>query len=452
GRLHNQTNLPPWQLPAQSALSGFRSRELTPEGGNAAGGRSNHLVLDDTVGKIQAQLKSDDQSSSLSLGSITRIEDNAGRKDARGHGFELRTDAHGVLRAKDGLLISTEGRSEAQAHITDMAETVARLTHARNLHDNLGAAAKEAKAQDAGDQDGVALALKVQNDDIRGAGKQPHPESGEFPELDAPHIVIASPAGIGATSAQDTHFHAGEHIALTSDKHTSIAAGQSFLASAKNAIRLFAYGTGMRMIAYAGDIEVKALKNSISILAQLNITQTADEITIAARKKLTLNGGGSTIKLDASGIEEATPGPHRVFASVHSKVGPKNAPTPTLSGTSSLKEDKLEEENALSFILRSHPEDGRVIAMEPYTLYKDGAQVEKGATDARGRILIKNHKKGTSAYKVKLSNGNEFELPVVQKLRSPDEKLAARGYRAAQDDPQDRHHHFQQRQGGEGEV
>ena len=36
GRVYNQANLPPWQLPAQQALSGLRSRELTPGGGNSA--------------------------------------------------------------------------------------------------------------------------------------------------------------------------------------------------------------------------------------------------------------------------------------------------------------------------------------------------------------------------------------------------------------------------------
>ena len=110
GRVYNQLNQPPWRLPEQQALSGLRSRELTPGGGNGAGGRSNHLVLDDTQGHIQAQLRSDHQHSQLSLGSLGRIEDNAGRKEARGEGFELRTDGHGVVRAKDGLLISTEGR------------------------------------------------------------------------------------------------------------------------------------------------------------------------------------------------------------------------------------------------------------------------------------------------------------------------------------------------------
>ena len=105
GRVHNALNLPPWALPAQHALSGLRSRELAPRGGNAAAGRGNHLLMDDSEGEIQAQLRSDHGHSSLGLGFLTRVEDNAGRKEARGQGFELRTDAHGVLRAHDLSLI-----------------------------------------------------------------------------------------------------------------------------------------------------------------------------------------------------------------------------------------------------------------------------------------------------------------------------------------------------------
>ncbi|CAN5904296.1 hypothetical protein BH11PSE13_BH11PSE13_46100 [soil metagenome] len=41
GRVYNQMNMPPFELPAQAALSGYRSRELTVGGGNSAAGRSN---------------------------------------------------------------------------------------------------------------------------------------------------------------------------------------------------------------------------------------------------------------------------------------------------------------------------------------------------------------------------------------------------------------------------
>ncbi|MGI4859525.1 MAG: type VI secretion system Vgr family protein, partial [Janthinobacterium lividum] len=124
GALYNATHMPPWKLPAQQALSGLRSREL--QAGNGSG-RGNHLILDDTKEHIQAQLKSDHQCSQLSLGHIARIEDNAGRKDERGEGWELRTDGHGVARAAQGLLITTEARQAARGPVKDMDETARRL-------------------------------------------------------------------------------------------------------------------------------------------------------------------------------------------------------------------------------------------------------------------------------------------------------------------------------------
>jgi type VI secretion system secreted protein VgrG len=169
GRVYNRLNMPPRQLPGQKNLSGFRSRELSADG-SGLGARGNHLELDDHPGKIQAQLKSDHLSSSLSLGHIGRIEDTAGRKDDRGQGVELRTDGHGAVRAAKGLLVTTEARPNAQAHITDLGETVARLTAARDLHEGLSQTAQAAKAHEAGDQDAVTKDLKAQNDAIKGKG------------------------------------------------------------------------------------------------------------------------------------------------------------------------------------------------------------------------------------------------------------------------------------------
>ncbi|MFH0130021.1 type VI secretion system Vgr family protein [Variovorax sp. VaC1] len=102
--------------------------------------------------RTKTRRKSDHQHSSLSLGHITRIEDNAGRKDARGEGFELRTDGHGAIRAKDGLLITTEARINALRHAKDLGETAMRLTRAREQHENLAEAAQLARAQDTGMQ------------------------------------------------------------------------------------------------------------------------------------------------------------------------------------------------------------------------------------------------------------------------------------------------------------
>ena len=329
GRVHNQMNLPPWSLPGQVALSGFRSRELVKDGGNSSGGRSNHLILDDTDRKIQAQLKSDHQSSSLSLGHVTRIDGNAGRQDARGEGFELRTDAHGAIRATQGLLITTEARPNARAHLLDSGETRQRLVEARNLHDAGAQEAQKNKAQEGNDQAEVAKSLQAQNDAVQGEGAA-DAEAGRFPELAQPHLVLASPAGIETTSQFSTHIASVEHTAITSGKHTSITSGDSLLGVALQAIKLFAAQKGIKVVAAQADIDIQALKTCINLLAKDEITIRADKIRIEARTDLVISGGGSYARYKGGSIESGTTGPHVQHASVHSMVGPSSASRPSL--------------------------------------------------------------------------------------------------------------------------
>lgn len=330
GVVYNAQRMPPWKLPEQKALTGLRSRELAGASGNEPGGQSNHLILDDTEGKIQTQLKSDHDSSSLSLGHITRIEDTQGRKDARGQGFELRSDGHGAVRAQDGLLLTTEARSNAQAHITDMGETVQRLTQGRDLHEGLAEAAQQAKAHDKGDQDAVAQSLKEQNDAIKGTGKG-NKEEGEFPELSEPHLVLASPAGIESTTAGSTHHVSMEHHAITSGHHTSVASGKSVLVSAREAVRMIAFEKGIKLTAGKSDIDIQALKDCVNAIAKLNIKVDAERITITAREEVLVCGGTSYTRWNSTGIETGTQNIWRVHAATHNLVGPDSLPVPEIN-------------------------------------------------------------------------------------------------------------------------
>ncbi|MGJ7508617.1 type VI secretion system Vgr family protein [Variovorax sp. GT1P44] len=428
GRVHNQSNLPPWTLPSHSALSGFRSRELTKEGGNSAAGRSNHLILDDTEQKIQAQLKSDHKSSSLSLGHIARIDDNAGRKDERGEGFELRTDAHGVIRAKDGMLISTEARANAAAHAKDLGETLQRLTQARERHETGFDAAAQVDAQKNGDQDEVGRALKAQNDDIEGK-RSGSAEKGQFPELSEPHLLLASPAGIETTTAGSTHIASDAHTALTSGEHISLSSGASLLAVALDAIKLFARQSGMHMVAAQADIDIQALSNSINMLAKLQITETAERITIRAKEELRLEGGGSYRVLNAQGIGKGTSGDYVNHAASHTFVGPDNVQVPQLPSA-----DVTKTPGTLLLRLGSHAQNGYVFAGEPYELFRGGVSIGHGITDEHGQILVKDHKSGTASYEVRLTNGARFDLRVHDRLNdSAEHRLANKGFRAARD-------------------
>jgi type VI secretion system secreted protein VgrG len=314
GALYNSMQMPPWQLPGQQALSGLRSREL------GGGTRGNHLILDDTAGKIQAQLKSDHLCSQLSLGHITRIEDTKGRKDARGEGWELRTDGHGVARAAKGMLITTEPRNNAALHSMDMGETIGRLCAAGDIHENLAETARLNSAQESPAQQGAAAdAIKKQNDSIKGNKTN----GAGFPELSQPHLVLSSPAGIVTSTAQSTHIASDGNTALTTGRSLSITSEDSLFASIRKTIRLFVQKAGMKLVASAGDIDMQALSDSINLLAKLNITQSATTITISAKENIVINGGGSYVKFSASGIEHGTNGTFVAHAARHSFVEAK---------------------------------------------------------------------------------------------------------------------------------
>ena len=447
GRVHNQLNLPPWSLPGQNALSGVRTRELVPGSGNGAAGRSNHLVFDDTKAKLQVQLKSDHQHSQLSLGHIDRIEDNAGRKDHRGEGYELRTDGHGVHRASEGMLLSTERRERGRSHVKDMSETLHRLALAREQHERCFHAAASARAQDTGDQDIVVKALAAQHNEIEGEGKrQPGDQPQRFPELARPHMVLASAAGIEANAQGSTHLASGEHIALTSGAHTSISSGASLIAVAVEAIKLFAQKEGMHMVAAKANIDLQALENSINLLAKLEITQTAERITIRAKEELRLEGGGSYKVLNAKGITEGTAGDYVNHAASHAWVDPDNVPMDLKLPIA----DMARRPNSLLLKLSSHAQGGYDLAGEPYTLFKNGAEVSSGVADSLGQILISDHQPGTQRYEVLLTSGARIPLNVHSQLdASPEHQLANKGFRAAQG-TQDRHQHYGlDAQGGE---
>lgn len=399
GTVYNHFNMPPWELPQQRALTGWRSGEMK-------GKRSNHLILDDTSGKIQVQLKSDHQHSQLSLGHITRIEDSAGRKDARGEGFELRTDGHGVARAAKGMLLTTEARINAASHIKDMAETLQRLTRAAELQKSSAALATQQKAQESEAQQGaVAAALKSQNDDIKGAGGDAHAE------LSAPHLVLASPAGIESSAAQSTHIASAEHTALTTGKSLSLAAGDSLFASIRETFRLFVHKAGMKLIAAAGKVSIQANTDEVEIIAQkvLNLISQADWVDIRGRKGVRLHGANSMLEISEK-VQFFTSSPTLFHGNLET-LGPKNRPQPAAKAAPAEEAAPDQPSGKLLHALQGHLDEGRHYANTPYTVLNDGSTVAEGITDELGRVPIA-HLDGTKQYQVVLANGEEFTLQV----------------------------------------
>ncbi|ALL68868.1 type vi secretion system vgr family protein [Paraburkholderia caribensis MBA4] len=301
GSTVNASNQPGWQLPRNQWLSGLRSRM---QGGVS----SNHLALDDTKGKQQAQLASDHGKSSLSVGYNTRIDGNDGRQDARGEGFELRTDLWGVLRAAMGLLVTTVRRPGAAGKVKEMGETVVRLTQARAQHEDLSRLALQHNAQtlDASQAE-AAGTIRAQNDAIRGdAGN-----GNDFPELTRPDMVFASAAGIATTATDNTHMASQNDHAVTAGRDVSYSAGRSYHAAATGAVSLFAYQQGMKFIAAKGAWVAQAQSGPMSLaaLGDVTISSSNGEVIINAAKRILLVANGSYIELTGSGITNGSPGP-----------------------------------------------------------------------------------------------------------------------------------------------
>lgn len=321
GAVANEDNKPAWMLPDQRALSGLRSRELTPNNGQWVARRGNHLVFDDTFERIQAQLKSDHQCSQLSLGYVKRIQSSLGVEDARGEGWELATNAWGVARAGKGMLITTEARRNAAGPIKDLGETHQRLASAQQAQERHARFAEQCTALDPEQQSDILAAIKTQTDDING---RKIAADHAFPELSAPHLVLASPAGIASTTAGSTHLASDGHTVISTGKTFSLTSGEGFFASVRKTLRLLVHQAGMKLVAAAGDIDVQALNDSIRLLAKLKISQTANEITITAQERIVINGGGSYANFSAGGIELGTNGSFVVHAASDDFNSPKN--------------------------------------------------------------------------------------------------------------------------------
>ncbi|WP_409276420.1 type VI secretion system Vgr family protein [Pseudomonas defluvii] len=331
GCLFHGVHLPPYRLPDFKTVATVKSKEHK-------GSRSNELRIDDTTREISIALRSDHGASALNLGYLTHPRPSGGKP--RGEGFELRTDRHGAVRAAAGLLLTTEPRPHESKHHKDLPETVDRLATASDQQDGFADQARDVQAQEHGDQDEVAKALQRQHQGISGRG--PTTQAREiFPEFVEPHLVLASPAGIALTTPGSMHLAAGEHLALSSTEHTSLAIGKRLLVSASRGMRLFVQSLGWRLVAASGDIDVRALRDSINLLAKLNVTATAERITLKAKTELVIQGGGSATTYNASGITHATSGQYSAHASNFAHVSPKTNvavfPTSPLSAQGSLE-------------------------------------------------------------------------------------------------------------------
>lgn len=375
GRLNNPEQMPVWELPSQQALSGIKSKEL---GGN----QSNQLVMDDTQGQVQVQLKSDHQASELNLGYITRIPDNNGRKDFRGEGFELRTDGHGVIRSAKGLVLTTYAKNQAQSYAKNISELTGKLKQAVEQQKRQTKVAINQKAEERDISATPQTDLLTQQQTIASNGE-------EQSELTNPHIAMGTTAGIAMVAQESIHLNSNQHIALTSGQDVSFATQERFFTSAGAGIRMFTQDEGMRFFAGKGNVELQAQSGTLEAIArqQIKVISTEDKIELTSPKELVLTGGGSQIKINANGVLITTSANLTVKAAQHSFEGGNqiHPDLPALPKTDIKPQDLL-----LEYL---HGDETPAQGTKYTVKFADGSE-KTGFLDEKGQALIKNAPKG----------------------------------------------------------
>ena len=323
---------------------------------------NNKIRLDDERGKEHIKVSTEyGGKSQLNLGHLV----DAG-KQQRGEGFELRTDMWGAVRAKKGIFISADTQDKAQGQVREMAPAMAILDGAQSQMKSLSTDAQTANADPADLSSQIALLQQSVKDLTQAA------------------ILLSAPKGVAIASGEHLQLAASKNLIANAGNHADIGVVKNMFIGVGQALSVFVRKAGIKLFANKGAISVQAQNDLMELLAQKSIviTSTEDEIKITAKKKITLNGGGSYIRLDACGIEAGTPGEYNVKAGYYGRK-PKAKLTPELMAFPVIKSEDFNQ----SFILLDE-NTGQPLINWPYELELESGLKMSGITDENGNTEL----------------------------------------------------------------
>ncbi|HEA1990848.1 type VI secretion system Vgr family protein [Escherichia coli] len=323
---------------------------------------NNKIRLDDERGKEHIKVSTEyDGKSQLNLGHLV----DAG-KEQRGEGFELRTDLWGAVRAKKGIFISADAQDKAQGQVREMAPAMAILDGAQSQIQSLSTDAQTTNADPADLSSQIALLQQSVKD------------------LTQAVILLSAPKGVAIASGEHLQLAASKNVIANAGNNADIGVVKNMFIGVGQALSVFVRKAGIKLFANKGAVSVQAQNDLMELLAQksIEITSTEDEIKITAKKKITLNGGGSYIRLDACGIEAGTPGEYNVKAGYYGRK-PKAKLTPELMAFPVIKSEDFNQ----SFILLDE-NTGQPLINWPYELELESGLKMSGITDENGNTEL----------------------------------------------------------------
>ncbi|MEY7874748.1 DUF2345 domain-containing protein, partial [Enterobacter roggenkampii] len=205
----------------------------------------------------------------------------------RGTGSELRTDEWGTIRAGKGLFVSADAQVKAQGEVLDRDAALKEIDRLNQQLQQLEIAAEQAQALKADVDSQIAMfeqRLKPLNE----------------------VLLMSAPEGMALTS--------GEHLQMTATKNVAINAGADISAGvmgnmtalAGEKLGLFAREGQLNLKASEGPVDVQAQNGKMQLFAEKMMMSSASDISFAGKKRITLIGGGSYLRLEAGKVEYGT--------------------------------------------------------------------------------------------------------------------------------------------------
>ncbi|MFW7841367.1 type VI secretion system Vgr family protein [Klebsiella pneumoniae] len=333
---------------------------------------NNKLRMEDRRGEEHIKLATEYGKTQLNTGHLV---DSQGQR--RGQGAELRTDEWGTIRAGKGLFVSADAQAKAQGEALDRDAALKEIDRLNQQLQQLEMAAEQ------------ALALKADVDSQIEMFEQRLKPLNEV-------VLFSAPEGMALTS--------GEHLQMTATKNVAINAGGDISAGvmgnmtalAGEKLGLFARTGQLSLKSGEGPAEVQAQNASLRLFAEKKLTlSSASDISFAGKKRITLIGGGSYLRLEAGKVEYGTTATYIRKVKRTMFAGANSTPTPSISIP---LVDDLIRNGFFDEQFRILDDSGKPMANVPYFISSENGETFKGVTDNQGlckRVFSKESAKLT---------------------------------------------------------
>ncbi len=348
GQMHNGQHDLPWPAGVDASanhpgtVSGWHSQHLDGQG-------ANQWLIDDATGQLRMRLASHSAATGwneLSLGHLIQHSGHGGEGHARrgqwlGSGFYGATDGWAVVRAAQGLLLTTSSRPAQGASVTstqmDAAEAVAQLRAARQLGEALSQSARQQGAQGLTSHDGdQAWQHHAEQMDPQAqaryegsvGGQQAKKAQGRtltdpVERFAKPLLHLDTPVSASFVTPTSIHLFSGQDTSLSAQGDVHSTSAHSFSAVSGQTTSLYTHSGGIKAITANAGLSLRAHTDAQQIWSEKDLTvqSTTDEIRIQASKSITLTAGQSQIVIESGNITFTCPGTWTVKGASHDWSG-----------------------------------------------------------------------------------------------------------------------------------